>query len=198
MQPVNTLIIRLNSISGPSCHIDETVEVRQIQPEGATDLPAETVRIVGDLVAVGSDFLFQGNLEADFVHECDRCLEMSTFPVHAELCWNFEEDPAGALREAGIDLDDEGYLEDSAIARPIVNDAIDLGPHLWEELALSAPDKFVCRESCLGLCPMCGANLNVTTCNCEEEARPGMESIRGLADLAEKFPDLVPKKKTEE
>jgi len=196
--PVNTLNIRLVSISGQDLHVDETVDVDSIRPEGATDVPAEAVRIVGDLTPVGEDYLFQGNLEAEFVDECDRCLQAASERVTVPLCWNFERDPVGAMREAGIELDSEDDLEDSAIARPIVNEEIALGPHVWEELALSVPGKFVCREDCRGLCPVCGLNLNETTCNCEKAASPGIEQIRGLAGLAEKFPELAPKNTTEE
>jgi len=195
---VNTLTIVLNSISGHSFHIDETVDVKSLQPEGAADIPAESAHIWGDLVAIGEDYLFRGNLETVFVHECDRCLQQASMPLTQELCWNFERDPASALREAGIDWESDDDLQDSAIARPIVNEEIPLGLHLWEELALSVPVKFVCREDCRGLCPVCGLNLNDKHCDCEEKAKPGLDSIQGLAGLVEKFPDLAPKKTTEE
>ena len=34
---------------------------------------------------------------------------------------------------------------------------------------MSIPQHFLCTEECLGLCPVCGQNLNHGTCNCQTE-----------------------------
>jgi uncharacterized protein len=33
------------------------------------------------------------------------------------------------------------------------------------------PAKHLCRESCKGLCPRCGANLNEETCECRQDLK---------------------------
>ncbi|HCU25177.1 MAG TPA: hypothetical protein DF383_09170 [Deltaproteobacteria bacterium] len=43
---------------------------------------------------------------------------------------------------------------------------IDLGAMLAEEIFLALPMRFLCRESCRGLCPSCGVNLNESSCSC--------------------------------
>ena len=35
------------------------------------------------------------------------------------------------------------------------------------DLVLSLPMRFLCREDCRGLCPVCGTNLNRCTCSCD-------------------------------
>ncbi len=35
------------------------------------------------------------------------------------------------------------------------------------QIILEFPDRFLCDEDCKGLCPICGCNLNVESCDCE-------------------------------
>jgi uncharacterized protein len=44
---------------------------------------------------------------------------------------------------------------------------IDLAHLVREQLYLAMPMKALCHPDCAGLCPQCGANLNITTCGCE-------------------------------
>ena len=37
---------------------------------------------------------------------------------------------------------------------------------LKEQILLALPVKQLCRANCKGLCPQCGKNLNVESCNC--------------------------------
>jgi uncharacterized protein len=43
---------------------------------------------------------------------------------------------------------------------------IDLVEFVREELALAVPSYPLCRPSCAGLCPRCGADLNTGPCQC--------------------------------
>jgi uncharacterized protein len=45
-------------------------------------------------------------------------------------------------------------------------DSVDLTPLIQEELVLALPTRPLCRETCKGLCPQCGANLNQQVCGC--------------------------------
>lgn len=40
---------------------------------------------------------------------------------------------------------------------------------LREALIVDHPAQFVCKESCKGLCPQCGANLNEKSCGCKPQ-----------------------------
>jgi uncharacterized protein len=46
-------------------------------------------------------------------------------------------------------------------------DGIEVGDILREQILLSLPMKPICREDCQGLCPHCGKNRNLETCDCE-------------------------------
>ncbi len=42
---------------------------------------------------------------------------------------------------------------------------LDITDDVRQEILLSYPVRFLCREDCLGLCPQCGTNLNERSCN---------------------------------
>ncbi len=92
---------------------------------------------------------------------CSRCLERFEMPVDARF----------DLRYLPVSESPDGD-EDAEVAEEDINTAfyrdgrIDLGEMLHEQLYLALPMKPLCREDCQGLCPVCGANHNVTTCDC--------------------------------
>jgi uncharacterized protein len=74
---------------------------------------------------------------------CMRCLESA------------EESVAVDSRE----IDQPGGNED--LSSPyLAEDELDLGAWLRDAAALALPAQIVCREDCLGLCVVCGENLN--------------------------------------
>ena len=44
---------------------------------------------------------------------------------------------------------------------------VDVTDDIRQEILLSYPVLFICKEECLGLCPGCGKNLNEGPCNCK-------------------------------
>jgi uncharacterized protein len=60
-------------------------------------------------------------------------------------------------------------------------DEIEIDDYLREVVALGLPVKVLCSEDCRGLCPLCGANLNIGECSCTEKgAYSRFEVLRGL------------------
>jgi uncharacterized protein len=52
---------------------------------------------------------------------------------------------------------------------------------LRENVLLSLPVQPLCREDCRGLCPQCGANLNLRLCGCQApRVEPRMQILRKL------------------
>ena len=67
------------------------------------------------------------------------------------------------------------------------NDEIDLGQLVLEQFYLALPMKPLCRESCRGLCPECGTNLNTATCSCVREwTDPRLDGLRALRDTGDR------------
>lgn len=102
--------------------------------------------------------LFEGNFKAITPTECVRCLE----PFQQELAIDFNEVYAyksHSFTESGLYVPEDGN--------------IDLAPVVREYLMLELPIKPLCKPDCLGLCVICGENLNVSTC--EHQARITIE-----------------------
>jgi uncharacterized protein len=119
---------------------------------------AGPVEVTGSLQAAGSgSYRWVGRVRGAVRGECARCL--------AEVVSQFDT-PAEALYTTSPELaDDPGvYL----VPEPV--GVIDLSDAVREEVALAAPAFALCRPDCAGLCPQCGADLNLGPCGCARSA----------------------------
>lgn len=107
------------------------------------------------LTNAGEGILATGLVRAHVVGTCDRCLEDAEFDVSSEVDEYY-------LFEAPQNLADD---EDEADYVLVSEDrTIDLASALLTALVMETPYVVLCREDCAGLCPRCGANLNVEDC----------------------------------
>ncbi|NCD24117.1 MAG: DUF177 domain-containing protein [Deltaproteobacteria bacterium] len=122
------------------------------------------------IVPQSSGFLIQGRLTGSFVTACHRCSEDARVDL----------DHAFDLFEAHEDVDniDEGsHLRGSEGSWELNVAAL-----LWEEFLLAVPEKILCSENCLGLCPHCGKNRNLDPCTCDatENQSPLAQALRSV------------------
>lgn len=82
---------------------------------------------------------------------CDRCLRDVDCEVSSEFERNLiiDEEPE----------DDETEILDST--------QLDVEKFLFSEILLNLPIKVLCKADCLGICPVCGKNLNDGECGCD-------------------------------
>jgi uncharacterized protein len=74
------------------------------------------------------------------------------------------------------------YITDSGLIMPETG-IIDLNPVLRDYILLEIPISPLCRPDCKGLCPICGNNLNESTCHHEDDfVDPRMASLKSLLD----------------
>jgi uncharacterized protein len=103
----------------------------------------EQVAAVLDVSHTTSGYALRLRFEAELEGPCMRCL-----------------DPAGHV--VGVDareIDQPGGGEE--LSSPYLEgDELDLQAWARDALALALPTQIVCREDCLGLCAVCGENLN--------------------------------------
>jgi uncharacterized protein len=72
------------------------------------------------------------------------------------------------------------YVTDSGLLMPETG-MIDLAPVLREYILLEIPISPLCRPDCKGLCPVCGNNLNESTCNHDDDSGdPRLASLKSL------------------
>jgi uncharacterized protein len=104
-------------------------------------------------------FTWKGRIQATVRGECRRCLKEVASALDSAVDVMFTADPELA--------DDLGvYL----LPEPVT--VIRVVPAVREELLLVAPAFVLCREGCAGLCPRCGADLNVGPCGCAATPEP--------------------------
>ena len=53
-------------------------------------------------------------------------------------------------------------------------------PLLREQFVLAVPYAPLCSETCKGLCPQCGIDLNSHTCACQKPIDPRLAALKGL------------------
>ena len=106
--------------------------------------------------------LLQVLIDAEVQTICTRCLDDFFLEVHT----NFEElyeFPSRQREETDLILPMDGYL--------------DLSPLFCEYIILAMPIKRLCQPTCQGLCVVCGANLNITSCKHHSRSDSTPESV---------------------
>ncbi|MEX2527444.1 MAG: DUF177 domain-containing protein [Gemmatimonadota bacterium] len=115
--------------------------------------------------------MVQGRLRGKMAGECRRCLEPTTSEFDLGVDWYFI--PPDELSEEGEDSEVR-FLDPTALE-------LDLEPLIREEMVLSVPRFQECRTDCRGLCPRCGTNLNLESCECREDTEdPRWDVLRAL------------------
>ena len=104
---------------------------------------------------------------------CDRCIDEFTRQVRNayQMFYTSEEVDQGLCE-----------VDEVQFVSPDVRE-IDIGDDVRQIVMLAIPQKLLCKESCAGLCPRCGWNLNRGRCSCRvEEVDPRWDKLRGLLD----------------
>ena len=140
--------------------------------EGEIDY-VEGLRQTGALEAAGTAELLantlgeirvKGRLKVTMEADCDRCLEKARFPIASDFDLFYRPSDTGPDREEVAISEGEteiGFYDGGGV---------ELNEILREFILLAMPMQRVCRESCLGMCPVCGQNRNVQACECTAQA----------------------------
>jgi uncharacterized protein len=109
---------------------------------------------------VGNDILAEGELFTRVHGRCGRCLTETSFdvrtPVHLYY-WPEKEDTGSKILDIDPDEPDYGVYS---------GDTLDPDEELRELLVVEVPLVVLCKPECRGLCPTCGQDLNVGSCEC--------------------------------
>ncbi|MHB8069963.1 MAG: YceD family protein [Desulfobaccales bacterium] len=109
----------------------------------------------------GRDILVRGALKGQLQLACGRCLEEFGGPVDVDFDLLLVPSPGSMQGEdeelSAADLDVDYYS----------GETVDLEPIIREQIILTVPLKPLCTEDCKGICPSCGAVLNLEACTCK-------------------------------
>jgi uncharacterized protein len=128
------------------------------------ELPGDTVGATLNVDHTTSGYSLRLRFGAELEGPCMRCLEEAGHPLEVDAR---EVDQPGGGEDLRSPYLDEGQLDVAAWAR--------------DALALTLPTQIVCREDCLGLCSLCGENLNLAPEHAHEpEPDPRWAALREL------------------
>ena len=130
-----------------------------------------------DVVTAGSvkieAIVRNGDAEDEYIAEgtstftadltCSRCAEPFPFANTSAFHVRFRPRPQVTREGEEIEITDKEELDVEFYSER----TIPLRDLALEQVLLSIPMKPLCEESCLGLCPHCGANRSREECSCE-------------------------------
>jgi len=122
--------------------------------------------------AGSGEVVVRGTVEAVVRQACRRCLEEVPSRLFEEVTMVFvPSSTPGAADDGDARMFDEGAAQ------------LDLEEPVLEEVILGIDLYVVCSPECKGLCPRCGANRNVDSCDCTEEGTdPRWDALRALKE----------------
>jgi uncharacterized protein len=111
---------------------------------------------------IRENVFIDGNLETIVALNCCRCLEITQITVKSTFRYTFVPAKESGTEEEELAPEDleYGYYHD---------DVIDLDTIIFEQIMLQIPMKVLCTDTCKGLCPHCGNNLNASSCSCHAD-----------------------------
>ena len=169
--------IVVEELPGAGRRLAGQVDLELPAGEGAVALAVrEPVQYELDVSKLGSTVSIEGKLGTLVEAACSRCAERVEITIDRNFKAVFVTSDTGETDRA-VELDADDL--DLDYYRGGVIDGLRL---LAEQILLEVPMKVLCAEECKGLCVRCGANLNVTDCDCETEIDPRWASLKGLAD----------------
>ncbi len=112
----------------------------------------DKAHIWGNIRREDHELVLEFEAEALLSSVCDRCLEACQCTIHVNYCESLDDE----TREMSLE----------EIAR--------------QEFILQRPLQSLCSEDCKGLCTLCGANLNLGSCDCQAPIDPRLEKLLTL------------------
>ena len=143
---------------------ETSLDLSQMEFGGSMPL-AEPIHAVGQVRNTAGVLVMTGELTTRLHGECDRCAKP------------FERDFAISLEAVLVtELENEDY--DDPWTFELDGDQADLDDILTTAVVLNMDSKLLCSEDCKGLCPKCGADLNLGPCDCKPEMDPRLAVLQ--------------------
>jgi len=120
---------------------------------------------------VGEEVFIKGRIKTILSFVCSRCLVPYEFPIdsHFDLVYLPAE-----LEQVKDELESDDLNTSFYYSR-----RIDLREVVLEQFNLTFPVKPLCSESCQGICPVCGRNINSGECSCiKDDSDARLEKLK--------------------
>ncbi len=129
------------------------------------NLFSSAVKVTGEIKSAAGLVSIDALAKTSITKPCDRCASVTTkelsVPVKHFLVERLNDE----------DCDEYILVPDLTLNVP------DL---VLEDIYLSLPSRFLCKDDCKGLCPLCGKNLNEGGCTCKRPVDPRLSVLSEL------------------
>jgi uncharacterized protein len=135
--------LRLSPGEGRRLQLRVPIDALELGGERYEARPSSALVELDVSCMTGGGYALKLALSAVLAGPCMRCLKDAT--------------PAVEVEAREVDVPGEG----EELASPYVHDeTLDVAAWAHDAFALAAPVKVLCREDCMGLCPVCAIDLN--------------------------------------
>jgi uncharacterized protein len=169
------MLLDLNKLHGAREHFERVFQPSLFDPADEDYRVAAPVELAMDVEKAGPGvYRVQGRVTARLELECSRCVEPFEVPVDARF--EFRYVPQTVVEASDREISDDDLT--TAFYREGTLDVVEM---VREQFQLALPMKPLCAQACRGLCPVCGANLNVADCGCKPVWEdPRLAPLKGL------------------
>ncbi|MEA2272478.1 MAG: hypothetical protein QOI98_1186 [Solirubrobacteraceae bacterium] len=136
--------LRLTAGEGRRLELETGLEALAFGGQTYVPTPSRVPVVLDVARTTGRGYSMRLRFETTLLGPCMRCLEDAS---HVLAIDSREVDQPGGGEELSSPYVEAEVLDVAAWAR--------------DALALATPDQVLCRPDCAGLCPVCGADLNV-------------------------------------
>ena len=155
---INISLEKLKSREINVMELDFAEHLDHISVDGRQISILSPLEIKGEIVNTTEGMYLECNIKTTIEDFCSRCLK----EMQVEIDSNIQ----GFLVEK-----DKEFLEAEEDIFVYHGDSLNFYKIIVDAIALNVPQKLLCSEDCRGLCPGCGADLNVEECRCSEEEK---------------------------
>jgi len=166
-RPFVVQVAALRKVAGTSRHELRRGVIPGLAAVGVVVPDDAPVEVDLELTSYPGGITVAGTVESTWTGECRRCGGPVSGTVTASVRERYA--PLG-----GTDQDEDAY--------PLAGDELDLEPLARDAVLLGLPLAPLCAPDCRGLCPQCGTNWNVDTCDCGPAVDPRWSALDALRD----------------
>ncbi|QPJ63285.1 MAG: DUF177 domain-containing protein [Candidatus Nitronauta litoralis] len=177
-----TLKIEIESIpEDTGLEFNQTLKRDSLEIDQPDCCLTRDIELSGKFNRIGREVFFQGQVDTEIQFLCSRCLEKYEIPVKTPVNTCFMPAPENQPQEEhelrASDIELEYYRENT----------IDLAQPVFDQILLTQPLIPLCDPDCQGLCPQCGINRNLESCQCQKGQDLGDPRFEVLQKLKDKL-----------
>ena len=161
-------ILPIRELPGAALPFDYSLDLSDLELYG--ERPVQSALVSGQVVHRADMFELEMHMSYTSDTFCARCLK----PLHIDEQLDIsrvlvdEAENEDELDEEDILLLDDGCVDLDEVAR--------------EAVIFNAEISYLCSPDCLGLCPVCGHDLNLGPCSCKPEPDERLAALAALLD----------------